>query len=154
MLQCLIQLLSSEFKLCDLGIVHYFLGIEVTPTGIGLMLRHHKYTLDILTQADMLSCKPVDTLISTSKATILSYPFFFWCYTLSSNYGCPLMSLLQGEIFALLLTESIGLCMLLQILIRLSLNASCVILRVRQHMAFILLVVLHFPYMALQMQIG
>jgi len=77
MLQCLIQLLSSEFKLCDLGIVHYFLGIEVTPTGIGLMLRHHKYTLDILTQADMLSCKPVDTLISTSKATILSYPFFF-----------------------------------------------------------------------------
>jgi hypothetical protein len=76
MLQRLIQLLSSEFKLCDLGIVHYFLGIEVTPTSMGLMLRHHKYTLDILTQADMLSCKPVDTLISTSKATILSYPFF------------------------------------------------------------------------------
>jgi hypothetical protein len=76
MLQRLIQLLSLEFKLCNLGTVHYFLGIVVTPTGMGLMLRHHKYTLDILTQADMLSCKLVDTPISTSKATILSDPLF------------------------------------------------------------------------------
>jgi hypothetical protein len=38
LLQCLIQLLSSEFKLRDLGIVHYFLSIEVKPTGMGLML--------------------------------------------------------------------------------------------------------------------
>jgi hypothetical protein len=36
--QCLIQLLSAEFKLCDLGTVSYFLGVEVTPTGMGLML--------------------------------------------------------------------------------------------------------------------
>jgi len=34
----LIQLLSSEFKLRDLGVVHYFLGIEVQPTAMGLML--------------------------------------------------------------------------------------------------------------------
>jgi hypothetical protein len=43
---------------------------------MGLMLRQHKYTLDILTRTVMLSCKPVDTPISTSKATILSYPLF------------------------------------------------------------------------------
>ena len=42
LLQCLIQLLSSEFKLCNLGSVHYFLGIEVQSTSIGLMLRQHK----------------------------------------------------------------------------------------------------------------
>jgi len=76
LLQRLIQLLSSEFKLRDLGIVHYFFGIEVMPTGLGLMLRHHKYTLDILTRACMLSCKPVDTPISTSKAIILPDPLF------------------------------------------------------------------------------
>jgi hypothetical protein len=38
MLHYLIQLLSSEFKLRDLGAVHYFLGIEVQSTSMGLML--------------------------------------------------------------------------------------------------------------------
>jgi hypothetical protein len=76
LLQRLIQLLSSEFKLRDLGSVHYFLGIEVQSTSMGLMLRHHKYTLDILTRVGMLSCKPIDTHISTSKATILPDPLF------------------------------------------------------------------------------
>jgi len=44
---------------------------------MGLMLRQHKYILDILTRASMLSCKPVDTLISTSTATILPDPLFY-----------------------------------------------------------------------------
>jgi len=38
LLQRLIQLLSSEFKLRDLGSVHYFLGIEVQSASMGLML--------------------------------------------------------------------------------------------------------------------
>ena len=76
LLQRLIQLLSSEFKLRDLGTVHYFLGIEVQPTGMGLMLRHHKYTLDILTWVGMLSCKLVDTLYLHPKTTILPDPLF------------------------------------------------------------------------------
>jgi hypothetical protein len=38
MLKRLIQLLSLEFKLHDLGTIHYFLGIEVQSTGMGLML--------------------------------------------------------------------------------------------------------------------
>ena len=76
LLECLIRLLSSKFKLCDLGFVHYFFGIEVQSTSKGLMLRQHKYTLDILTRAGMLSCKPVDTPISTSKATILPDSLF------------------------------------------------------------------------------
>ena len=71
MLHHLIQLLSFEFKLRDLGAVHYFLGIEVQSTGMGLMLRQHKYILDILTRAGMTSYKPVDILVSHSKITIL-----------------------------------------------------------------------------------
>jgi len=70
MLHRLIQLLSSHLKLRDLGTVHYFLGIEVPFTGMGLMLRQHKYILDILTRASMISCKPADTLVSPSKVTI------------------------------------------------------------------------------------
>ena len=76
MLHRLIQLLSSEFKLRDLGDVHYFLGIEVRSTGMGLMLRQHKYILEILTRAGMTSCKPVDTPVSPSKLIIQSdHPF-------------------------------------------------------------------------------
>jgi hypothetical protein len=76
MLHRLVQLLSSEFKLRDLGDVHYFLGIEVQSTGMGLMLRQHKYILDILTRAGMTSYKPVDTLFSPSKLAIQpDHPF-------------------------------------------------------------------------------
>jgi hypothetical protein len=60
-LQRLIQLLNSEFKIRYLGVVHYFLGIEVQSTSMGLMLWHNKYILDILTRAGMTSCKPVNT---------------------------------------------------------------------------------------------
>ena len=77
MLYFLIQLLSSEFKLQDLDAVHYFLGIEVQSTGMGLMLHEHKYILDILTRADMTSCKPDDTPISLFKVTILSDNLLF-----------------------------------------------------------------------------
>jgi hypothetical protein len=76
MLHHLVQLLSSEFKLHDLGDVHYFLGIEVQSTGIGLMLRQRKYILDILTRAGMTSCKPVDTPVSPFKLAIQpDHPF-------------------------------------------------------------------------------
>jgi len=43
---------------------------------MGLMLQQHKYTLDIFTRAGIISCKPVDTPISTSKA-IIFLDFFF-----------------------------------------------------------------------------
>jgi len=72
MLHCLIQLLNSEFKFRDLGAIHYFLGIEVQSIGMDLMLRQHKYILDIITRASMTSCKPIDTPVSHSKVTILS----------------------------------------------------------------------------------
>jgi hypothetical protein len=55
-----------------------------------LILRQHKYTLDILTKAGKLSCKPVDTLISTSKATILPDPLFY-----DATRFCQIMGALQ-----------------------------------------------------------
>ena len=44
---------------------------------MGLMPWQHKYTLSILTWAGMITCKLVDTLMSTSKAIILPYSLFF-----------------------------------------------------------------------------
>ena len=58
LLKHLIQLLSLKFKLRDLGTVHYFLGIDIQSTSMSVMVRQHKYTLDILTRAGMISYKP------------------------------------------------------------------------------------------------
>ena len=44
---------------------------------MGLMLRQHKYILNILTRAGMTSCKPVDTLVSPSKVILLPDHSFF-----------------------------------------------------------------------------
>jgi len=67
LLHRLITLLQTEFKLRDLGSVHFFLGIEVKSTAMGILLSQHKYALDIIQRAGMASCKPVNTPLSTSS---------------------------------------------------------------------------------------
>ena len=69
-------LLSSEFKLRDLGNAYYFLRVEVIPTSIGLMLSQHKYVLDILCRAGMSSYKLVNTPASVSKLDLSSTVLF------------------------------------------------------------------------------
>jgi len=115
MLHCLIQLLSSEFKLRDLGVVHYFLGIEVQSTGMGLMLRQHKYIFDILTRAGTTSCKPVDTSVSPSKLLYSRITHSLIPHDFVKSW--VLFSILPSlaQISALLLTEFVSSCMLLQI---------------------------------------
>jgi hypothetical protein len=56
-----ITLLQSKFKLRDLSSVNFFLGIEVKPTVMGILLSQHKCVLDIIQWAGMDSCKLVDT---------------------------------------------------------------------------------------------
>ena len=48
LLHRLITLLSSEFKLQDLGTVHYFLGIKVITISIDILLSQQKYAIDII----------------------------------------------------------------------------------------------------------
>jgi hypothetical protein len=99
-----------------------------------------------------LVCYLVNLLILLSLHPKLPY-----CQTLcfsDATCSCQIISALQYliftiQIFAMLLTTSVSLCMLLHILIGLLLSAYCVILRVRQHIDYILLVVLHLHSMAL-----
>jgi hypothetical protein len=55
------------FSLKDLGPLRYFLGIEVQRTSDGLHLSQTMYTTDILTCADMVSCKGVTTLLPVNS---------------------------------------------------------------------------------------
>jgi hypothetical protein len=63
----LLQDLQEEFALKDLGELSYFLGIEVTKTTDGIVLTKEKYAADLLKKVGMSKCKPVATLLSTSK---------------------------------------------------------------------------------------
>jgi histone deacetylase 1/2 len=64
----LISALRAEFSVKDLGVVHYFLGIEVQSPSLGsLILRQRKYALELLARAGMLKCSPATTPMSSSE---------------------------------------------------------------------------------------
>ena len=94
----LIQLLSLEFKLQDLGVVHYFLGFEVHLTTINLKLQQEKYVLNIIHQTSMSSYKPVDIFFSTSKVFKVS-SCIFYLNVLSKIFVLFSISLLRDQIF-------------------------------------------------------
>ena len=65
-LSTIIDALKRELSMSDLGPLHHFLGINVTPNTSGLFLHQQQYTLEILDRANMLHCKPVSTPIDTT----------------------------------------------------------------------------------------
>ena len=120
---------------------------------MSLMLRQHKYIFDILTQADMTSHKPVDTPISTFKVTILPDPLFLILHGFVKLQVLFNILTFRDQLFALLLTKSVNLCMLLHILIGVWLNTFCIIYGVQPPMAYISIAVPPLLYVALQIQI-
>lgn len=67
----------------DLGLLHYFLGMEVYRQGRTLILRQQKYALDLLPRADMLDSRPLATPLTSGTelpkldVTSLSDPTYF-----------------------------------------------------------------------------
>ncbi|KAM0052455.1 putative RNA-directed DNA polymerase [Helianthus debilis subsp. tardiflorus] len=60
------NLLSNNFQIKDLGILKYFLGVEVVYDKSGLCLNQRKYCLELLAEFGYLGCKPVNTPIELS----------------------------------------------------------------------------------------
>ncbi|CAM8944482.1 unnamed protein product [Rhodiola kirilowii] len=52
--------LHSCFHMKDLGILKYFLGLEIAHGKDGLFVSQRKYALDILSEAGLLGAKPTD----------------------------------------------------------------------------------------------
>ncbi|XP_021995714.1 uncharacterized mitochondrial protein AtMg00810-like [Helianthus annuus] len=52
-------LLKSEFLIKDLGLLKFFLGIEVIRTHEGIVLSQRKYCMDLLNEFGLSGCKPV-----------------------------------------------------------------------------------------------
>jgi histone deacetylase 1/2 len=63
-----ISQLRSEFSVKDLGVLHYFLWIEVSsPTSDILLIRQRKYAPELLARAGMLKCTHVITPMPSSE---------------------------------------------------------------------------------------
>ena len=53
--------LDQLFKIKDLGVVRYFLGLEIARNSAGISVCQRKFVLDLLTETGYLDCKPAST---------------------------------------------------------------------------------------------
>ena len=60
-IQSLKTYLASEFEMKDLGLMHYFVGLEVWQKPGEIFLSQGKYVAKILERFGMVECKPVTT---------------------------------------------------------------------------------------------
>ena len=51
----------NHFQTKDLGLLGYFLGIEVAQSRSGIVISQRKYALDILEDIGMLDCRPINS---------------------------------------------------------------------------------------------
>ncbi|XP_018507040.2 uncharacterized mitochondrial protein AtMg00810-like [Pyrus x bretschneideri] len=60
-INAVIQSLTHEFDIKDLGPLHYFLGIQIVQKEDGVFLSQDKYVTDLLLKSEMLLSKPCAT---------------------------------------------------------------------------------------------
>ena len=53
--------LAAKFEMKDLGMMHYFLGMEVWHNVDGIFLGQGKYVIEILKRFRMMDCKAITT---------------------------------------------------------------------------------------------
>ena len=58
--------LDFEFEMKDLGMMHYFLGMEVWQNASGISLGQGKYMIEILKRFGMMDCKAMTTLMASN----------------------------------------------------------------------------------------
>ena len=58
--------ITEEFEMKDLGLMHYFLGLEVWQNSEGIFIKQGKYVVENLKIFDMLECKAMATPMDTN----------------------------------------------------------------------------------------
>jgi hypothetical protein len=62
----IVSQLSAVFELKDLGLLRYFLGLQIDYRKVGLFVHQHKYVSDLLHKFQMSDCKTAPTPIATT----------------------------------------------------------------------------------------
>eukprot|EP00253_Pinus_taeda_P030637 PITA_30637 len=60
------EVLAKEFEMNDMGLMHYFPGLEVWRSNRELFVSQGKYANEILQRFRMESCKPMETPLETN----------------------------------------------------------------------------------------
>ena len=58
--------LTREFEMKDLGLLHYFLGLEVRQNSDSIILNQGTYTSNILKRFGMWNCKTMSSPLETN----------------------------------------------------------------------------------------
>ena len=70
--------LVAKFKMKELGMMHYFLGMEMWQNVDGISLGQGKYAVEILKRFGMMDCKAIATPIASidsDEALLNSFRF-------------------------------------------------------------------------------
>ena len=59
--------MMKTFEMTDVGLMSYFLGIEVSQRNEGIFISQKKYTEGLLKKFKMYGCKPVATPLITNE---------------------------------------------------------------------------------------
>ena len=71
-IQELMDFLSQQFEMKDLGHLNYFLGLEIIHSTDGLYITQAKYTCELLSRARLTNSKNVDTPVEFNAHLTLS----------------------------------------------------------------------------------
>ena len=64
--------LATEFEMKDLGMMHYFLGLEVWQKPGEIVLSQGKYVVDILKRFRMMDCKSMTMPMTTNLKLVVT----------------------------------------------------------------------------------
>ncbi|KAJ9548514.1 hypothetical protein OSB04_021057 [Centaurea solstitialis] len=66
-INAVVNRLRTTFAIKDLGPLHYFLGIEIVPTGKDVILSQKKYIMELLQRAGLSGSKPTPSPMTTAN---------------------------------------------------------------------------------------
>ena len=88
------MILSIEFKMKDLWMIHYFLGIEVWQNADGIFLDQGKYAVEILKKFETLDLKAIATPMASNLKQLCDASLETVDSTMYCQMICSLMCLM------------------------------------------------------------